>query len=56
MFGEERLVRTAQANLGRSAEEMVQALLAEIHGFVGRAPRFDDITLMVVIRGSPHET
>ena len=51
-FGEERLLEIAQANLGRSAQDMHKALLTEVHEFVGDAPRFDDITLMVVVRDS----
>lgn len=55
MFGEDRLVQAAQTGLGLPAQAMVQALLAEVHEFVGDAPRFDDMTLMVVIRGDPQE-
>ena len=51
-FGQERLLGSVQANLGRSAQEMQDALIAEVHEFVGDAPQFDDIALMVVVRGS----
>ena len=54
-FDEKRLLETAQANRGRSAQDMQDALIAEVHGFVGDAPQFDDITLMVVVRGSTEE-
>jgi sigma-B regulation protein RsbU (phosphoserine phosphatase) len=54
-FGQERLLGSVQANLGRSAQEMQDALMAEVHEFVGDAPQFDDIALMVVIRGSREE-
>ena len=53
-FGTERLQETVQAHRRRStavwstASEMQESLLAEIHRFVGDAPQFDDITLMVV--------
>ena len=51
-FGEERLLEVARANLFRSAQEMQEALIAEVHEFVGDAPRFDDVALMVVVRDS----
>ena len=50
-FGEERLLEAAQANLARSAQDVQCALMAEVREFVGDAPQFDDITLMVVVRG-----
>ena len=51
-FGQERLLGSVQANLGLSAQEMQDALMAEVREFVGDAPQFDDIALMVVVRGS----
>jgi sigma-B regulation protein RsbU (phosphoserine phosphatase) len=54
-FGQERLLGSVQANLGRSAQEMQDALMAEVHEFVGDAPQFDDIALMVVVRDSTEE-
>jgi serine phosphatase RsbU (regulator of sigma subunit)/DNA-binding CsgD family transcriptional regulator len=51
-FGEQRLLEIAQANLGRSARDILDVLIAEIQGFVDGAPQFDDITLMVVVRDS----
>jgi sigma-B regulation protein RsbU (phosphoserine phosphatase) len=51
-FGQERLLGSVQANLGRSAQEMQDALMAEVHEFVSDAPQFDDIALMVLVRGS----
>jgi sigma-B regulation protein RsbU (phosphoserine phosphatase) len=56
MFGEQGLLQVAQANLAArpreqlSAHEIEEVLLAELHHFVGQAPQFDDITLMVVVR------
>ncbi len=49
-FGEERLLEAVRANWGRPAQDVQDALLAEIHEFVGDAPQFDDIALMVVVR------
>jgi serine phosphatase RsbU (regulator of sigma subunit) len=51
-FRSERLLEVAQANLGRSAREIQDALLTEVHEFMGRAPQFDDITLLIVARDS----
>jgi len=51
-FGKERLLEVVRTNLGRPAQDVQDALLAEIHEFVGDAPQFDDIALMVVVRGS----
>jgi sigma-B regulation protein RsbU (phosphoserine phosphatase) len=52
-FGKGRLLEVTQANLGRSAQEIQDALLTAVDKFVGTAPQFDDITLMVVVRGLP---
>jgi serine phosphatase RsbU (regulator of sigma subunit) len=49
-FGQERLLAVAQANVGRSAQGIQDALMAEVREFVGDASQFDDITLMVVAR------
>jgi len=49
-FGEQRLLEVAQANLGRTAQEVQDALMAQVHQFMGDAPQFDDITLAVVVR------
>ena len=51
-FGEERLLQAVRSNLGCSAEDMQAALLAEVERFVGKAPQYDDITLMVAARDS----
>jgi serine phosphatase RsbU (regulator of sigma subunit)/CheY-like chemotaxis protein len=49
-FGAGRLLEVAQANLGRSARDIQDALIAEVRAFAGDAPQFDDIALMVVAR------
>ena len=41
---------TASAKLGRPAGVVQDAVLAEVRRFVGGAPQFDDITVMVVVR------
>jgi sigma-B regulation protein RsbU (phosphoserine phosphatase) len=55
VFGEERLHEVARANLFCSAQDVQEAVIAEVHEFVGDAPRFDDIALMVVVRDSAPE-
>ncbi len=50
LFDEERLLEVIQANLGRSAQDIQDAILEEVHDFMGEAPQFDDITLMVLVR------
>jgi sigma-B regulation protein RsbU (phosphoserine phosphatase) len=49
-FEEERLLELGQENLGRSAQEVQDRILAEVDRFVGDAPQVDDITLMVLAR------
>lgn len=49
-FEEARLLAVAEANQGRGARETEEAVLATVHAFVGEAPQFDDITLVVVVR------
>ncbi len=51
-FGKERLLEVVRTNLGQPAQNVQNALLAEVHEFVGDAPQFDDITLMVIVRSS----
>jgi sigma-B regulation protein RsbU (phosphoserine phosphatase) len=51
-FGQERLLTSVQATLGRSAQDIQDALVTEIDEFVGGAVQIDDIALMVVVRGS----
>jgi sigma-B regulation protein RsbU (phosphoserine phosphatase) len=52
-FDEERLLEVGQANLGRSAQQIQDTILAEVDRFVGDAPQVDDITLMVLARLTP---
>jgi sigma-B regulation protein RsbU (phosphoserine phosphatase) len=49
-YGDDRLISIAQQNKGRSALEIQEAIIISIDEFVGQAPQFDDITLMVVSR------
>ena len=49
-FGERRLLDVAQRHKSCSVEELQQAILADVHDFVGDAPQADDITLLVLGR------
>jgi len=49
-FGRERLLEVLQDCRGGDAGEVEEAVLGTIHHFVGDAPRFDDLTLVVVAR------
>ena len=51
-FDEDRLRELVRANLGRSAWDIQDGVIAQVDAFVGDAPQFDDITMMVVVRGS----
>lgn len=49
-FGRARLLEVARANMGRSAQDVLDVLMAQVQRFAGQAPQFDDITLEVVVR------
>ncbi len=49
-FGEARLQAVSQANLGRSVEIIESKVITAVLDFVGDAPQFDDITLMILAR------
>ena len=49
-FGDDRLVRVAEANSSSSAQELVDEVLAHLRRFAGTEPQFDDITVVAVRR------
>jgi serine phosphatase RsbU (regulator of sigma subunit) len=49
-FSLERFVAVLKASRERPASEIVNTVIQEIDSFVGEAPQFDDITLMVMKR------
>jgi sigma-B regulation protein RsbU (phosphoserine phosphatase) len=51
-LGKERMLETVGANQGRPAREIQDAVLADIHRFVGDTPQSDDIALVVLLRDS----
>lgn len=55
-FKQESLVEIIQEHLGESAEALQKSILDAVYNFVGDAPPFDDITLMVLQRDLQEET
>jgi sigma-B regulation protein RsbU (phosphoserine phosphatase) len=49
-FGEERLLAVLDRHRGQPAGEVQTAVLAEVRAFVGDAPQFDDLTLLIITR------
>lgn len=47
LYGEERLLAFMNRNAAVKATELLPALKADIDGFVGEAPQFDDITMLM---------
>ena len=47
LYGEERLQNFMNQNIALEATEMLPALKANIDEFVGEAPQFDDITMLL---------
>ena len=52
LFDDDRLIAIGTAHLGQPAGEVKEAIVNSIHDFVGDAPQFDDITLVVLSRDS----
>ncbi len=52
-YGEDRLLAVVGDACGRTAEEMVQAIIDDVRAFRGEADPFDDLTLLVVQRPTP---
>jgi serine phosphatase RsbU (regulator of sigma subunit) len=46
-FGEDRLVEVVRASAGQNLDQTIAAVFAAIDDFVGSAPQFDDITLLL---------
>lgn len=55
LYGEERLSRFLNNHSRLSGEEMLRGLRADIDGFVGEAPQFDDITMLMLDYKKPME-
>jgi serine phosphatase RsbU (regulator of sigma subunit) len=46
-FGLERFQRTLRSNEGNNPQEMIKAVVKEIHSFTGNIPQHDDITMII---------
>lgn len=49
-FGTAQMLAVAKAQVGRPAQEILDAVIRAIKEFIGDAPQFDDITLLVAVR------
>ena len=49
-FGESRLLDVLRESVGGTPAAMIEAVFEAIDRFAGRAPQFDDITMLVVRR------
>lgn len=49
-WGNDRLIACLRRHSSKNAHELVDAVIAELDEFVGTAPQFDDITLMILKR------
>ena len=48
MFGAERLIQIVHTHPAASAEELLEAIMAQANAFAGEAPQSDDMTLLVI--------
>jgi len=55
LYGAKRLIRCVQGNLNYSAQEIKNAILDDISEFIGYAPQFDDIALVILVREAAEE-
>lgn len=49
---QDRLLESVRAALGRRAQDVRDAIMADVRRFVGDAPQFGDIALAVIVRDS----
>jgi phosphoserine phosphatase RsbU/P len=49
-YGEERLQKLISINLNDSPENVIENILSDVRMFVGKAPQWDDMTLMIIKR------
>jgi serine phosphatase RsbU (regulator of sigma subunit) len=50
LFDDQRLISVGSDHLGQPAADIQRAIIDSIHEFVGDAPQFDDITLLIAAR------
>jgi sigma-B regulation protein RsbU (phosphoserine phosphatase) len=44
------ILNVLQQNIGKTVQEVQKGILDKVHHFVGDAPRFDDITMVILGR------
>lgn len=49
-FGEDQLIAVTQAHCAETAQVIKAAVMQQVRAFVGDAPQFDDIALLVLVR------
>ncbi len=49
LYGEERLLDILKKNADASSEKLCEAVKSDVDAFVGKAPQFDDITMLSLI-------
>jgi serine phosphatase RsbU (regulator of sigma subunit) len=55
-FGVDRLLTSVRENVGRSARQIRDAIIADVDAFVDNAPQRDDIALVVLARDSKQDS
>ncbi len=55
-YGLERFEEAIKTHREKPAKALRDALLGEVHAWMGRSPQFDDITLLVVERESTKDS
>jgi sigma-B regulation protein RsbU (phosphoserine phosphatase) len=56
LFGKDRLLESVKTRLGHQAQDIRDAVITDVHGFVDVAPQFDDMALLVIVRDSRADT
>jgi serine phosphatase RsbU (regulator of sigma subunit) len=49
------ILNVLQQNIGKTVQEVQKGILDKVHHFVGDAPRFDDITMVILGRENSHK-
>jgi serine phosphatase RsbU (regulator of sigma subunit) len=51
-YGEERLKKIITNNFNDTPENIIEQIISDVNNFVGKAPQFDDMTLLIIKRVS----
>ena len=54
-FGTDRMLQALNKEKDKSADKVLSRVLADIRKFVGKAPQFDDITMMCLKYKGPED-